>query len=107
VASNQLLVGVGTFEVEVGSTHMVPIMVMSNYILADPASLTLVLRDPASNLFTFTYPVGATLISRNSVGSYVFTFSPSDTGRHVYTITSTTPNLVSSGEFQVIKQGVT
>lgn len=106
MASNQLIVGDGSHQLEVGSTYGVPIIVLMGYVVTDPASLTLVLRDPDSNVAAFTYPVGATLLSRNSMGSYSFSFTPVYAGRHVYTVTTVTPNLVSSGEFQVISQGV-
>lgn len=107
MASNQLIVGSGAHEFEVGSTYNVPIIVFAGYVLTDPAGITLVLRDPSSNVAAFTYPVGATLLSRNSTGNYTFTFAPVLVGRHAYTVTATTPNLVSSGEFTVIKQAVT
>jgi hypothetical protein len=107
VASNQLVVGDGSHEFEVGSTYNVPILTFMGYVPTDPAGITLVLRDPASALSTYTYPIGATLITRSNVGVNAFGFSPVLVGRHVYTVTTTTPNLVSSGEFQVIKQGVT
>lgn len=107
MASNQLIVGVGSHEMEVGSTYSVPILTLSGYVPTDPAGITLVLRDPGGNVATFTYPVGATLITRSAVGVNAFGFTPSLQGRHVYTVTTTTPGLVTSGEFTVIKQGVT
>lgn len=106
MASNQLVVGDGSRTFEVGAQYNVPIVLISGYILTDPASFVLVLRDPDSISFTFTYPVGATLLTRSTTGIYSFAFTPVLVGRHVYTVTSTVPTLVSSGEFQVIAQGV-
>jgi hypothetical protein len=106
VASNQLVLGDSGFELEVNSTRSVPILVFANYIPADPASIVLVLRDPESNVFTFTYPVGATLLTRSAVGVYAFGSMPVLVGRHVGTVTTTVPNLVSSFEFTAIDNGV-
>ena len=89
---------------EVGSTYNVPIVVFSANVLTDPSILALTLRDPASNLATYTY--AALQITRTAAGLYSFPFSPTLIGRHVYTVTSATPNLVSSGEFTVIGSGV-
>ena len=72
MASNQLIVGDGSHEFEVGSTYNVPILTLSGYVPTDPAGITLVLRDPSSALSTFTYPVGATLITRSNVGVNAF-----------------------------------
>lgn len=105
MAANTLIVGTGTHELEVNSTYPIPVLVFSGFVPVDPASISLVLRDAETKFTTFTYPVGATLITRNATGNYTFTFSPSDIGRHVYTVTTTTPNLVSSGVFQVIQIG--
>jgi hypothetical protein len=105
MASSSLIVGDGNHEMEVGSTYNVPLLIFTGYIPADPASITLVLRDPQSSYGTFTYPVSATSISRNSTGNYTFSFSPSLIGRHVYSVSTTTPNLVSSGYFTVLDQG--
>lgn len=76
-------------------------------VLADPTSLTVVVRKPDNTSVTFTYPADAEVV-RTAQGLFRFDFTTALAGRHYVRWTSVEPGdaqelqfMVSPGEFAV------